>query len=138
MPQTLSWNIALVSNVPLSRQTRPVSKSSSLKRCGGAQTELYVPITCSKLNPNLYPQQIRNILGGTVFREPIVLERIPKPIPGWVNPIVIGRHAFGDQVRRTTVSLPRVLTDLVSVPIYGLRCSWTRKTAIGLHTHRWF
>jgi isocitrate dehydrogenase len=40
---------------------------------------------------------IRNILGGTVFREPIVLEKIPKPIPGWINPIVIGRHAFGDQ-----------------------------------------
>jgi isocitrate dehydrogenase len=47
--------------------------------------------------------QIRNILGGTVFREPIVLERIPKPIPGWVNPIVIGRHAFGDQVRVHTL-----------------------------------
>lgn len=41
---------------------------------------------------------IRNILGGTVFREPIVLDRIPKPVPGWKNPIVIGRHAFGDQV----------------------------------------
>jgi isocitrate dehydrogenase len=45
------------------------------------------------------PTQIRNILGGTVFREPIILHRIPKPIPGWVKPIVIGRHAFGDQVR---------------------------------------
>ena len=44
------------------------------------------------------PTQIRNILGGTVFREPIILHRIPKPIPGWVKPIVIGRHAFGDQV----------------------------------------
>ena len=41
---------------------------------------------------------IRNILGGTVFREPIVLDRIPRPVPGWKNPIVIGRHAFGDQV----------------------------------------
>ncbi|KAJ7490961.1 isocitrate dehydrogenase [Mycena latifolia] len=40
---------------------------------------------------------IRNILGGTVFREPIVLSRIPKPVPGWTKPIVIGRHAFGDQ-----------------------------------------
>lgn len=44
---------------------------------------------------------IRNILGGTVFREPIIIERIPKPIPGWVQPIVIGRHAFGDQYRST-------------------------------------
>ncbi|OJT03641.1 Isocitrate dehydrogenase [NADP], mitochondrial [Trametes pubescens] len=42
---------------------------------------------------------IRNILGGTVFREPIILDRIPKPVPGWKNPIVIGRHAFGDQYR---------------------------------------
>ena len=42
---------------------------------------------------------IRNILGGTVFREPIILERIPRPVPGWTKPIVIGRHAFGDQVR---------------------------------------
>lgn len=42
---------------------------------------------------------IRNILGGTVFREPIILARIPRPVPGWKNPIVIGRHAFGDQVR---------------------------------------
>ena len=41
---------------------------------------------------------IRNILGGTVFREPIILQRIPRPVPGWKNPIVIGRHAFGDQV----------------------------------------
>lgn len=41
---------------------------------------------------------IRNILGGTVFREPIILERVPKPVPGWKKPIVIGRHAFGDQV----------------------------------------
>ncbi|KAG6841977.1 hypothetical protein C0991_004468 [Blastosporella zonata] len=49
---------------------------------------------------------IRNILGGTVFREPIVLERIPKPIPGWVNPIVIGRHAFGDQYRSTDFVAP--------------------------------
>lgn len=48
------------------------------------------------LSPN---GTIRNILGGTVFREPIVLEKIPKPVPGWVNPICIGRHAFGDQYR---------------------------------------
>ncbi|TFK96252.1 isocitrate dehydrogenase [Pterulicium gracile] len=49
---------------------------------------------------------IRNILGGTVFREPIILERIPKPIPGWVKPIVIGRHAFGDQYRSTDFIAP--------------------------------
>lgn len=49
---------------------------------------------------------IRNILGGTVFREPIVLQKIPKPIPGWVKPITIGRHAFGDQYRATDYVVP--------------------------------
>ncbi|EKM57269.1 uncharacterized protein PHACADRAFT_254949 [Phanerochaete carnosa HHB-10118-sp] len=49
---------------------------------------------------------IRNILGGTVFREPIILQRIPRPIPGWKNPIVIGRHAFGDQYRSTDFVAP--------------------------------
>ncbi|KAI0725994.1 isocitrate dehydrogenase NADP-dependent [Fomitopsis betulina] len=49
---------------------------------------------------------IRNILGGTVFREPIILKGIPKPIPGWKNPIVIGRHAFGDQYRSTDFIAP--------------------------------
>ncbi|KAF7353881.1 Isocitrate dehydrogenase [Mycena venus] len=49
---------------------------------------------------------IRNILGGTVFREPIILSRIPKPIPGWTKPIVIGRHAFGDQYRSTDFIAP--------------------------------
>ena len=41
---------------------------------------------------------IRNILGGTVFREPILCKNIPRLVPGWTQPIVIGRHAFGDQV----------------------------------------
>jgi isocitrate dehydrogenase len=44
---------------------------------------------------------IRNILGGTVFREPIVISNIPRLVPGWTKPIVIGRHAFGDQYRAT-------------------------------------
>ncbi len=44
---------------------------------------------------------IRNILGGTVFREPIVISNIPRLVPGWTQPIVIGRHAFGDQYRAT-------------------------------------
>lgn len=42
---------------------------------------------------------IRNILGGTVFREPIICKNIPRLVPGWTQPITIGRHAFGDQVR---------------------------------------
>jgi len=44
---------------------------------------------------------IRNIMGGTVFREPIVIKNIPRMVPGWTEPIVIGRHAFGDQYRAT-------------------------------------
>jgi isocitrate dehydrogenase len=48
------------------------------------------------LSPN---GTIRNALGGTVFREPIVIPRIPRLVPGWKEPIIIGRHAFGDQYR---------------------------------------
>lgn len=48
------------------------------------------------LSPN---GTIRNILGGTVFREPIIIPRIPRLVPGWKEPIIIGRHAFGDQYR---------------------------------------
>merc|ERR1712110_560480 len=44
---------------------------------------------------------IRNIVGGTIFREPIVINNIPKLVPGWTKPIVVGRHAFGDQYRST-------------------------------------
>jgi len=49
---------------------------------------------------------IRNILGGTVFREPIIIKNIPKLVPSWTNPIVIGRHAFGDQYRATDFKVP--------------------------------
>ena len=49
---------------------------------------------------------IRNILGGTVFREPIICKNVPKLVPGWTQPIVIGRHAFGDQYRATDVLIP--------------------------------
>jgi isocitrate dehydrogenase len=44
---------------------------------------------------------IRNELNGTVFREPILIKNIPKLVPGWTQPIVIGRHAFGDQYKAT-------------------------------------
>jgi len=49
---------------------------------------------------------IRNILGGTVFRAPIVLKRVPRLVPGWTKPITIGRHAFGDQYRATDFVTP--------------------------------
>ena len=49
---------------------------------------------------------IRNIIGGTVFREPIICRNIPKLVPSWTNPICIGRHAFGDQYRATDFQVP--------------------------------
>ena len=49
---------------------------------------------------------IRNILGGTVFREPIICRNVPRLVPGWTEPIVIGRHAFGDQYRATDIKIP--------------------------------
>lgn len=49
---------------------------------------------------------IRNIIGGTVFRQPIICKNIPKLVPGWKKPIVIGRHAFGDQYRATDFLVP--------------------------------
>ena len=49
---------------------------------------------------------IRNILGGTVFREPIICKNVPKLVPSWTDPIVIGRHAFGDQYRATDFKVP--------------------------------
>ena len=49
---------------------------------------------------------IRNILGGTVFREPIICKNVPRLVPGWTDPIVIGRHAFGDQYRATDFVVP--------------------------------
>src|SRR5258706_3037014 len=49
---------------------------------------------------------IRNILGGTIFREPIICTNVPRLIPGWTKPIVIGRHAFGDQYRATDCVVP--------------------------------
>ena len=49
---------------------------------------------------------IRNILDGTVFREPIICKNVPRLVPGWTQPIVIGRHAFGDQYRATDFLVP--------------------------------
>ena len=49
---------------------------------------------------------IRNIIGGTVFREPIICNNIPKLVPSWTDPVIIGRHAFGDQYRATDFKVP--------------------------------
>ncbi|MDF5751320.1 NADP-dependent isocitrate dehydrogenase [Spongiactinospora sp. TRM90649] len=49
---------------------------------------------------------IRNILGGVIFREPIIMSNVPRLVPGWTKPIVVGRHAFGDQYRATDIKVP--------------------------------
>ncbi|HRO03691.1 MAG TPA: NADP-dependent isocitrate dehydrogenase, partial [Terricaulis sp.] len=49
---------------------------------------------------------IRNILGGVIFREPIIMKNVPRLVPGWTQPIVVGRHAFGDQYRATDFRFP--------------------------------
>jgi len=49
---------------------------------------------------------IRNILGGVIFREPIICKNVPRLVPGWTKPIIIGRHAFGDQYRATDFTFP--------------------------------
>src|SRR5690606_18698609 len=49
---------------------------------------------------------IRNILGGVIFREPIICENVPRLVPGWTQPIIVGRHAFGDQYRATDFRFP--------------------------------
>ena len=82
-------NMVLVLNVQLSLLMKQELKNLSLKKCGRS--------------PN---GTIRNILGGTVFREPIICKNVPKLVPGWTQPIVIGRHAFGDQYRATDFLIP--------------------------------
>ena len=49
---------------------------------------------------------IRNILGGVIFREPIICKNVPRLVPGWTKPIVVGRHAYGDQYRATDFTFP--------------------------------
>lgn len=91
-----------------------------------AVTKYGVGVKCATITPdearveefglkNMYKSPngtIRNILGGTVFRQPIICNNVPRLVPGWTKPIVIGRHAFGDQYRATDmkVSGPGTLT----------------------------
>ena len=49
---------------------------------------------------------IRNILGGVIFREPIIMQNVPRLVPGWTKPIIVGRHAYGDQYRATDFTFP--------------------------------
>ncbi len=88
--------------------------------CANAIKKIGVGIKCATITPdearvkefNLKKMwrspngTIRNILGGTVFREPIICKNIPKLVPSWTDPIIIGRHAFGDQYRATDFLVP--------------------------------
>ena len=84
-----SRSTASASSARPSRPTRHGLRSSISRRCGS--------------RPN---GTIRNILGGTVFRQPIICRNVPRLVPGWTKPIVIGRHAFGDQYRATDFVVP--------------------------------
>jgi len=91
----------------------PIEAANAIKRVG-------VGIKCATITPDearvqefklkkmwLSPNgTIRNILGGTVFREPIIINNVPRLVPGWKKPITIGRHAFGDQYRATDFVVP--------------------------------
>src|SRR5581483_7309604 len=57
---------------------------------------------------------IRNIIGGVIFREPIICKNVPRLVPGWTQPIVIGRHAYGDQYRATDIKVPANATLTLS------------------------
>ncbi len=98
-----------------------------------------VGIKCATITPDearvqefhlkkMYPSPngtIRNILGGTVFREPIICKNVPRLIPGWTKPICIGRHAFGDQYKATDIVVKEKGTlKLVFTPEKGEAQSW--------------
>src|SRR3984885_10944233 len=79
-----------------------------------------VGVKCATITPDearvkefnlkeMYPSPngtIRNILGGVISREPIICENVPRLVPGWTKPIIIGRHAYGDQYRATDFKVP--------------------------------
>jgi isocitrate dehydrogenase len=90
-----------------------------------------VGVKCATITPDegrvkefnlkaMYPSPngtIRNILGGTIFREPIICRNVPRLVPGWTKPIVIGRHAYGDQYRATDFQFPTAGT--ISIKFTG-------------------
>ena len=80
---------------------------------------------------------IRNILGGVIFREPIVISNVPRLVPGWTKPIVIGRHAFGDQYRATDMVVPGEGTlTLTFTPEGRRRADRARRLRLPRRRHR--
>jgi len=102
--------------------------------CANAILKCNVGIKCATITPDevrvdefklkkMYPSPngtIRNILGGTVFREPIILKNIPRLVPGWTKPITIGRHAYADQYKCTDFLVPGPGTfEIIYTPTNG-------------------
>ncbi|MGA9284654.1 MAG: NADP-dependent isocitrate dehydrogenase [Solirubrobacteraceae bacterium] len=104
----------------LSIQSRDASEDAITVQAAEAIKQYGVGVKCATITPDearveefglkdMYRSPngtIRNILGGVIFREPIVISNIPRLVPGWTKPIVIGRHAFGDQYRATDMVVP--------------------------------
>ena len=104
----------------LSIQNRDKTKDIVTVKGANAIKKYDVGIKCATITPDEFRVKefnlskmwrspngtIRNILGGTVFREPIICKNIPKLVPSWTDPIIIGRHAYGDQYRATDFIVP--------------------------------
>jgi isocitrate dehydrogenase len=104
----------------LSIENRDATDDKVTVDCANAIKQYGVGVKCATITPdearvkefNLKKMwkspngTIRNILNGTVFREPIICKNVPRYVPGWTNPIVIGRHAFGDQYKATDFKVP--------------------------------
>jgi isocitrate dehydrogenase len=105
----------------LSIQSRDATEDAITVQAAEAIKQYGVGVKCATITPDearveefglkeMYRSPngtIRNILGGVIFREPIVISNVPRLVPGWTKPIVIGRHAFGDQYRATDMVVPR-------------------------------
>ena len=104
----------------LSIQNRDATGDQVTVDAANAIKEFGVGVKCATITPDEARVQefglkqmwkspngtIRNILGGVIFREPIIIKNIPRLVPGWTKPIVVGRHAFGDQYRATDTRIP--------------------------------
>lgn len=104
----------------LSVENRDATDDQITVDCANAMLKYNVGVKCATITPDEARVEefklkkmwrspngtIRNILGGTVFREPILTKNVPRLVPGWTKPIVIGRHAYGDQYKATDFVVP--------------------------------
>jgi isocitrate dehydrogenase len=104
----------------LSIQSRDATDDQITKDAANAIKQYGVGVKCATITPDEARVEefglkkmwkspngtIRNILDGTVFREPIICSNVPRYVPGWQKPIIVGRHAFGDQYRATDIKIP--------------------------------